>query len=67
MNAGPAVDEAADTARDREDLEATPTRDSPAPTPPDEYDLMNAGPDQLAGLPEQRPGYPGQQRSVDTG
>lgn len=33
---------------------------------PDDLDLLAAAPDELVGLPEQRPGYPGQQRSVDT-
>lgn len=32
------------------------------PPPP----LSGLGPDEMVGLPEQRPGYPGQQRSVDT-
>ncbi|MFL6052560.1 MAG: hypothetical protein ACJ72W_06535 [Actinoallomurus sp.] len=34
--------------------------------PPDPVDLMETEPDRRVGLPEQLPGYPGQQRSVDT-
>jgi hypothetical protein len=43
----------------------------PRTTPPDTDhmpppQLSRLGPDEMVGLPEQRPGYPGQQRSVDT-
>lgn len=34
--------------------------------PPEPVDLLATGPDRRVGLPEQRPGYPGQQRSVET-
>jgi hypothetical protein len=34
------------------------------PRPPCPGDLL---PEEMVGLPEQRPGYPGQQRSVETG
>lgn len=34
--------------------------------PPEPVDLMETESDRRVGLPEQRPGYPGQQRSVDT-
>ncbi|GLY88261.1 hypothetical protein [Actinoallomurus iriomotensis] len=33
------------------------------PTPPSPSELL---PDEMVGLPEQIPGYPGQQRSVET-
>jgi hypothetical protein len=36
----------------------------PAPTP---YQLSELRPDEMVGLPEQIPGYPGQQRSIETG
>jgi hypothetical protein len=33
---------------------------------PDERDMDAGRNDEMVGLPEQKPGYPGQQRSVDT-
>jgi hypothetical protein len=36
----------------------------PAPTP---YELSGLRPEKMVGLPEQLPGYPGQQRSIETG
>jgi hypothetical protein len=40
--------------------------DADAPPPPTPYELGRDLPDEMVGLPEQRPGYPGQQRSMDT-
>ncbi|MCO5997361.1 hypothetical protein [Actinoallomurus rhizosphaericola] len=34
--------------------------------PPEPVDLLATEPGRRVGLPEQRPGYPGQQRSVET-
>lgn len=36
------------------------------PPPPTAHQLSELAPDEMVGLPEQLPGYPGQQRSVDT-
>jgi hypothetical protein len=33
---------------------------------PDEREMDAGRTDEMVGLPDQRPGYPGQQRSVDT-
>jgi hypothetical protein len=52
VNAGGAVDD--------EPTEEEPT--GSAPEPPDRP-LLD---DEMVGLPEQKPGYPGQQRSIDT-
>jgi hypothetical protein len=58
VNAGPAIDAEA-TRAPRPD----PSNAVPAPTP---YELSQRLPDEMVGLPEQLPGYPGQQRSMDT-
>jgi hypothetical protein len=58
VNAGSAIDAEA-TPEPRED----PSDAVPAPTP---YELSQRLPDEMVGLPEQKPGYPGQQRSMDT-
>jgi hypothetical protein len=58
----------AETALDAEARE--PDDDPPGegivPPPPTSRQLDERGPDEMVGLPEQIPGYPGQQRSVDT-
>ncbi|MBA9001390.1 MULTISPECIES: hypothetical protein [Thermomonospora] len=56
VNAGPPIDKEPDPHPDP----------APAPDPPDEPEVGAALSDEMAGLPDQRPGYPGQQRSVDT-
>jgi hypothetical protein len=58
VNAGPPIDEDADVPRDG----GTPG----GAVPPDPVDLLNQEPDRRVGLPEQLPGLPGQQRSIDT-
>ena len=58
VNAGPPIDEDVDVPRD----EGT----SGGAVPPDPVDLLNQEPDRRVGLPEQLPGYPCQQRSIDT-
>lgn len=59
VNAGPPVDEEVEHGEEPAPAER--------PAAPDGLGLLEAAPDRRAGLPEQRPGYPGQQRSVDTG
>jgi hypothetical protein len=61
VNAGPAIDAEASWVplTDPPDTEHVP--------PPTPYELDRLRPDEMVGLPEQRPGYPGQQRSIDTG
>ncbi|SEG30609.1 hypothetical protein SAMN04489712_104316 [Thermomonospora echinospora] len=59
VNAGPAIDE--------EPGPAPAGADREGPEPPDEPGAGTALSEEMAGLPEQRPGYPGQQNSVDTG
>jgi hypothetical protein len=51
------------------DEDASPAADEREASrpPPDEPTVSGALSDEMVGLPEQRPGYPGQQRSVDTG
>ncbi|GAB2807376.1 hypothetical protein GCM10027176_10580 [Actinoallomurus bryophytorum] len=56
VNAGAAVD--AETSH-----EDPPEK---GPVPPTTRELNEARPDEMVGLPEQIPGYPGQQRSMDT-
>ncbi|GAA4615304.1 hypothetical protein GCM10023195_67390 [Actinoallomurus liliacearum] len=58
VNADPATDEETDTAPGH----GTPGKAAP----PEPVDLLAAEPDRRVGLPEQLPGYPGQQRSVET-
>ena len=58
VNAGPPIDE---------DVDARPDEaGASVGGPPDPLDLLNSEPAERVGLPEQRPGYPGQQRSIDT-
>ena len=59
VNAGDAID-AAKASVPRNSPEA---KHVPPPTP---RELSESLPDEMVGLPEQRPGYPGQQRSMDT-
>jgi hypothetical protein len=59
VNAGSAVDADDDARRDE--------RTRPEAVAPDSVDLLATEPDERVGLPEQRPGQPGQQRSVETG
>ena len=59
VNAGDAID-AVETSVPRTPAEADRL---PPPTP---RELSESLPDEMVGLPEQRPGYPGQQRSMDT-
>jgi hypothetical protein len=61
VNAGAAVD-AEMPAVSHED----PPEDGLVPPPPTPQQLNEMRPDEMVGLPEQIPGYPGQQRSVDT-
>jgi hypothetical protein len=56
VNAERPVDD--EEAQEHNRLEAHP--------PPDGLTLSGAPTDEMVGLPEQRPGYPGQQRSIDT-
>lgn len=37
------------------------------PRPPTPYQLSQLRPERMVGLPEQLPGFPGQQRSIETG
>ena len=57
VNAGEPIDEPA------------PEQEPPAPhaEPQDDRGPDGTSGDEMVGLPEQKPGYPGQQRSVDTG
>ena len=58
VNAGPPVD-----------AEVPPSPDEgpdEAGGPPDQLTASGAASDERVGLPEQRPGYPGQQGSMDT-
>ncbi|MDN3353603.1 hypothetical protein [Actinomadura sp. DC4] len=57
MNAEAAVDEASHEGTQRNGL---------VPPPPTSQQLNDMRPDEMVGLPAQLPGYPGQQRSVDT-
>jgi hypothetical protein len=41
--------------------------DAKRPSPPTPQELSALLPDEMVGLPEQKPGYPGQQRSIETG
>jgi hypothetical protein len=59
VNAGDAID-AAETLVPRKPPGAERI---PPPTP---RELSESLTDEMVGLPEQRPGYPGQQRSMDT-
>lgn len=61
VNAGAAVD-AEMTAVSHED----PPEKDLVPPPPTPRQLNEMRPDEMVGLPEQIPGYPGQQRSLDT-
>ncbi|MCO5967408.1 hypothetical protein [Actinoallomurus soli] len=58
VNASPDADEETFVARD----DGTPAEGAP----PEPVDLLATEPGRRVGLPEQRPGYPGQQRSVET-
>lgn len=57
VNAGESIDE------------PVPEEEAPAPdaAPQDSRGPDGTAGDEMVGLPEQKPGYPGQQRSVDTG
>ncbi|GAA0322804.1 hypothetical protein NE235_04645 [Actinoallomurus spadix] len=57
VNASPGADEEPLPAHDGTPAEGTP---------PEPVDLLATEPDRRVGLPEQRPGYPGQQRSIET-
>jgi hypothetical protein len=59
VNAGDAID-AVETSVPRTQAGADRR---PPPTP---RELSESLPDEMVGLPGQRPGYPGQQRSMDT-
>jgi hypothetical protein len=59
VNAGDAID-AVETLVPR-----TPEGADRLP-PPTPRELSESRPDEMVGLPDQRPGYPGQQRSMDT-
>jgi|tagenome__1003787_1003787.scaffolds.fasta_scaffold20895703_3 hypothetical protein len=61
VNAGPAIDAETSWVPSTEppDIEHVP--------PPTPYELNLRGPEEMVGLPGQRPGYPGQQRSIETG
>jgi hypothetical protein len=58
VNAGAAID--ADTSG----VPHTIAAPVPPPTPQRLSELL---PEEMVGLPEQRPGFPGQQRSIETG
>jgi hypothetical protein len=60
VNAGDAID-ALTTRTPRK----APTDEDPPPAPTP-YELSRSRPQEMVGLPEQIPGYPGQQRSVET-
>jgi hypothetical protein len=54
---------------DEEEMPAVSQEDPPEKDPvppPSPRQLSETRPDEMVGLPEQIPGYPGQQRSVDT-
>jgi hypothetical protein len=62
VNAGDPVDEPEEApAKGEERGEA-----DHSPSPPETRRPSGMTSDEMVGLPEQRPGYPGQQRSVDT-
>jgi hypothetical protein len=61
VNAGPAVD------ADASWVPRTDPPDTERVPPPTPHELDRARPEEMVGLPEQRPGYPGQQRSLETG
>jgi hypothetical protein len=63
VNAGPPVDEEPPPAPETGSGDAGRHDDE---RPPGEHDLDSGRNEEMVGLPEQRPGYPGQQRSVDT-
>jgi hypothetical protein len=67
LNVGPPVDEEVSPGPDEDprDEPRNGSRDA-GPTPPDELAVPGALSDEMVGLPEQKPGYPGQQRSMDT-
>jgi hypothetical protein len=56
VNAGPPPDTPPPPRDDHPDTELSP----------DEREMDGGRTDEMVGLPEQKPGYPGQQRSVDT-
>lgn len=60
VNAGAAIDSAPALAPSKRYLDKGHPR---PPTPPRLSELL---PDEMVGLPEQRYGYPGQQRSIET-
>ena len=76
VNAGPQVDAEPGSAPDRGhhddrdaegDTDDTAAAGDPAAGPPGQWPGVSGTlSDEMAGLPEQRPGHPGQQRSVDT-
>jgi hypothetical protein len=59
VNAGPPVDEDVAPATDENPREADPPL-------PDELPVNGGISGEAVGLPGQKPGYPGQQRSIDT-
>jgi hypothetical protein len=59
VNAGLPADEEIPTRRDHDAVTSSPS-------PPDQLGLQAAEPEERVGLPEQRPGYPGQQNAVET-
>jgi hypothetical protein len=59
VNAGLPVDKEIPTRRGHDAAASSPS-------PPDGLGLQAAEPDERVGVPEQRSGYPGQQKSVDT-
>ncbi|MCW2948656.1 MAG: hypothetical protein JWR24_5373 [Actinoallomurus sp.] len=61
VNAGAPIDEEVASAPDEERLEA-----GHASMPPDTLMPSGITSDEIVGSPEQVPGYPGQQRSIDT-
>jgi hypothetical protein len=58
VNAGPPVDAEIPPGSDEDPSEHR--------RPPDQLTVSGSVSDEMVGLPEQRPGYPGQQRSMDT-
>jgi hypothetical protein len=51
---------------DAEPRPTDPRNSAPAEEPPDEPDVPGNLTDEMAGVPQERSGYPGQHRSVDT-
>lgn len=67
VNAGPPIDQ--DPAAEEAKAEGTETGGDGGgpPGPPEDPQVTGALSDEMVGLPGHRPGYPGQERSVDTG